>query len=61
MPAEQNFPYIADQSQPAFNQAKAQLFEVTQQLAAAIEGFDPSRLEDTVPGRAYDSIIYSTA
>jgi len=54
MPLEQDFPRIAHEGEAAFQTAKAELFEVTQQLAAAIEGFDPNRLEDTVPGRSYD-------
>lgn len=54
MAAEQNFPRIADQSQPAFNKTKDQVFEINEKLASAIEQFDPARLEDAVPGRTYD-------
>jgi uncharacterized damage-inducible protein DinB len=54
MPPEQNFPRVADQGETAYNSAKKRLFEVNQKLAAAIETFDPGRLGDTVPGRAYD-------
>jgi len=51
---EQDFPRITDQSEAAFKAAKERLFEVNQKLAGAIEKFDAKRLEDTVPGRAYD-------
>ncbi len=51
---EQDFPRIADQTEAAFKAAKERLFQVNQKLAEAIENFDAKRLEDTVPGRAYD-------
>lgn len=54
MPPEQNFSRVADQGETAYNSAKKRLFEVNQKLAAAIETIDPGRLQDTVPGRAYD-------
>lgn len=54
MPPEQDFPKVTDKSEAAFKKAKERLFEVNQKLGGAIEKFDAKRLEDTVPGRAYD-------
>jgi len=54
MPPEQDFPGVADESEATFKAAKERLFEVNHKLAGAIEKFDARRLEDTVPGRAYD-------
>jgi uncharacterized damage-inducible protein DinB len=54
MPLEQDFPRVADQNEAAFKAARERLFEVNQKLAGAIEKFDGKRLEDRVPGRAYD-------
>lgn len=54
MPPEQNFPRVVDRGEAAYKAARERLFEVNQKLAAAIESFDPGRLENAVPGRAYD-------
>lgn len=54
MPPEQDFPRVTDQSEAAFQRTKERLFAVNQKLGGAIEKFDAKRLEDTVPGRAYD-------
>ena len=54
MPPEQDFPKVTDKSEAAFKKANERLFEVNQKLGGAIEKFDAKRLEDTVPGRAYD-------
>jgi uncharacterized damage-inducible protein DinB len=54
MPDEQNFPKVNAADESAFAAAKTILFETNEKLAAAIEKFDPARLEDTVPGRSYD-------
>lgn len=54
MPKEQDFPRVADSGDGAFKLTQASAFSVNEKLAAAIEAFDPKRLEDTVPGRTYD-------
>ena len=54
MPPEQDFQKVAHKEEAAFKTAKDRLFERNEELAAAIERFDPARLQDTVPGRTYD-------
>jgi uncharacterized damage-inducible protein DinB len=54
MPDEQNFPKVNAADESAFAAAKKSVFATNENLASAIEKFDPARLEDTVPGRSYD-------
>ena len=45
---------VAEASPEAWNGAVERLFQVKDQLAAAIEQFGDGRLTETVPGRQYD-------
>ena len=45
---------VSDANPQAWSNALKQLFEVKDQLAAAIEKFGDARLLETVPGRSYD-------
>jgi len=45
---------VGDSSPEAWNKTVKNLFETKDQLAAAIEKFEDSRLTETVPGRKYD-------
>ena len=51
---EKDWNTAADGNEAAWTRATENLFQTCEQLAQAIEGFDDSRLKDTVPGRRYD-------
>lgn len=53
MPQEQDFPRVIDQGHQAWQKAVRSLFANHLKLVEAINGFGDSRLEATVPGRAY--------
>jgi uncharacterized damage-inducible protein DinB len=50
----EDWPVVSDANPQAWSNALKQLFEVKDQLAAAIEKFGDGRLTETVPGRTYD-------
>lgn len=50
----EDWPVIEDASPEAWTAAMARLFEVKEQLAAAIEKFGDVRMAEIVPGRQYD-------
>jgi uncharacterized damage-inducible protein DinB len=50
----EDWPVVSDANPQAWSNALKQLFEVKDQLAAAIEKFGDARLTETVPGRTYD-------
>jgi uncharacterized damage-inducible protein DinB len=51
---KEDWPVVSDASPAAWNEAQQRLFEVKEQLAAAIEQFEDARLTETVPVRQYD-------
>ena len=51
---EQNFPRIADSSEPAWQQAIARLRGNHQELIATVSGLTEKQLGEQVPGKAYD-------
>ena len=50
----EDWPSVTDASPEAWNSAVKRLFEVKDQLAAAVEHFEDASLTKTVPGRTYD-------
>lgn len=50
----EDWPPVPDSSAGAWNQALDGLFQASQQLAQAIEGFADERLQETVSGRRYN-------
>ncbi len=51
---EKDWAQVTASSVEAWHQTTEDLFKTAAQLATAIEGFDDSRLQETVPGREYD-------
>jgi DinB family protein len=54
LPAEQDFPVIADKSGEAWSAVVASVFATNDDLVRAIENFGDARLTETVPGRKYE-------
>jgi uncharacterized damage-inducible protein DinB len=51
---ERDWPALRDDSAVAWIAAQDRLFQNAEKLAQAIERFDDTKLQDTVPGRQYD-------
>jgi len=51
---EQNFPQVADSSEPAWQQAIGRLRRNHQQLLATVSGLTEKQLGEQVPGKSYD-------
>src|SRR5689334_16280402 len=52
--AEGDWPTLRDDSAAAWKAAQDRMYQNAEKLAQAIERFDDAKLQDTVPGRAYD-------
>lgn len=51
---ERDWPALTDDSAEGWFDAQDSLFQNAEKLANAIEKFDDTKLQDTVPGRSYD-------
>ena len=59
LPDAQNFPLVADTSEPAWRKALAQVRRVHEELIVAVSALPDSRLHEMVPGKEKEGAHYT--